>query len=331
MTATKRNEPSIDLSIIIVTYNSASEITDCLNSINKAAGDIRYEIIVVDNQSNDGTSDQLYERKDIRFIQNIINGGFGQANNIGAGAAKGSFLLFLNPDTAIKRGSLAQFVDTAKALPKLGLLAPKLISEDGALQRSIHRRYPNWWSHCIQYNFLLFTLIQRVSPGYDYTHFSTKDHEKPREILHAMGAAMLMPRQVFTKLGGFDESFFLYFEETDLCLRCHNAGYKLFYTPEITLLHKLGSSSGENQFGQASAHYQESAYRYFRKTKGGGYTYLLFCLTIVELWLNSILLVVYIWLGSSRLRLSGRGNMANTGLTFTRRAITWHTSNWRKV
>jgi GT2 family glycosyltransferase len=317
-------DQTIDLSIIIVSYNSESEILDCLKSIDEKVGALSHEVIVVDNASADRTQEIVEQKRPaVHLIKNPDNVGFGPANNLGLAQAKGTYVLFLNPDTVIDTGTLADLVTLATSLPSFGLLAPKLVSSDGTLQRSIHRRFPGWLSHIVQYNFLLFTVIQRLSPGYDYTLSGPKEHSYQHEILHAMGAAILIPHDVLKEVGGFDDRFFLYFEETELCLRVHKAGYKLYFTPKVVVEHRMGASSGERQFGQASVYYQESAYLYFAMTRGKAYTHLLKTITTLGLWSNYLFLAVYNRVMSRRSD-PERGQTARAGYTFTKRALVWH-------
>jgi GT2 family glycosyltransferase len=208
----------IDLSVIVVTYNSAGLIGPCLDSLLDAPG-MELEVFVVDNASADGTADRVHRRfPEVRLIQSPVNRGFGAANNLALPQCGGRRVLFLNPDTLVRPGALAAMSAFLGSRPQVGLAGPRLVYPDGRPQESVSHRY----------------LGQKYAPEL-YRGLQG-------EIAWVMGACMMAPVAVVRHVGGFDERFFLYAEEEDLCLRIRQAGWEIGFAGEAVVVHVGGYS-----------------------------------------------------------------------------------------
>jgi len=208
----------IDLSIIIVTHNSADLIGPCLDSVLEPSG-IPLEVFVVDNASADGTAGAIRQRlPGATLVENVENRGFGAANNQVLPQCRGRYHLFLNPDTMIRPGTLSAMVAFMDSHPHIGLAGPKLVYPDGMHQESVSYRY----------------LGQKYAPE---LFKGLKG-----DIAWVMGASMIARAGVIRQVGGFDERFFLYGEEEDLCLRIRRSGCGIGFIEAAVVVHVGGHS-----------------------------------------------------------------------------------------
>ncbi|TFE66066.1 glycosyl transferase [Methylacidiphilum sp. Yel] len=222
MMANRKIEEPIDWSVIIVTFQSQKVIKNCLESLFYQRG-VRSEIFVVDNNSTDGTKEILeaFSTK-IFFIENPSNEGFAKAANKALSRAKGRFVLFLNPDVVIKNPyfleKIAALFDEIKTV---GAIGPSLYYPDGQIQPTTSLQYPNqkWTLGSI--------------PKY------------PGNIAALLGACLAIRKEILDQIGGFDEDYFLYGEDQDICLRIRKLGFSLAYSPQIQAYH-IGGHSSEN-------------------------------------------------------------------------------------
>ena len=209
----------INMSIIIVNHNTREILKNCLNSIISNTKDINYEIIVIDNNSQDGSPEFIKKTfSEVRLIKNKENSGFGKANNLGASVTKGEYLFFLNSDTIIKDNSLNKLFFCAKKNKELGMIAPELLLKNGEKQEGAYGAEPT-----------LSTLV-----------FGKLTNSKRIDWLS--GAALLIRKSLFEKIQGFDENFFMYFEDVDLSLRVRKLGYGLAICDEAKIVHLVGRS-----------------------------------------------------------------------------------------
>ena len=205
----------IDLSIIIVNYNGAKFIADCLDTIFTHKTKYTYEIIVVDNHSQDNSLAILNDYNTrIRLIVNEANLGFSKANNQGLAVARGKFILFLNNDAFVQENAVDQLIDFFKSAKDAGLVAPQLLNKDGSTQ----------YNGSILSKFIFNT-------------------NKPKTTNFVVAAAILSSKEILVKVGGFDENFFFYNEDIDLCKSILKLGYKIYYVPEIRVVHFGGAST----------------------------------------------------------------------------------------
>lgn len=295
-----------ELSIIIVTYNSAQVIKNCLASIEaEAAQGTSVETLVVDNGSTDGTPELVRAGfPAVRLITGQGNVGFARGNNIGFGLARGRYLLMLNADTEIHPGGLRALVAFAEAHPEAGFVAPHLVNPDGSLQHSTFR-FPDFHQAFYGY-FEKQVPMDSVANG----RYLPSEYEHARRIEHALGAAVLIRRAAYEQIGGMDEKYALYFEETDWCFRCLRAGWQVWYTPEATIMH-LGAHSTRSDPERSSVLFARSQSYYWRKNYGW--------LKYAGLKIVTLLGLTY-WLVRSLWGLA-RGKI--TGEKFVKRAVSY--------
>lgn len=222
------------VSIIIVTYNSGEYIRRCLLSIVKYI-ESPHEIIIVDNHSTDNTIEKIKETKiKVSLVEQEINGGYSKANNKGAEKAVGELLFFLNPDTEVLNNSVNDLFKYLNNHQDIGIIAPKLIQGDSKVQLSV-RHFPTLWGVFKEYLFNQKNTYNAYAPSSD----------EPVEVDVVYAAAILIPKNIFKLVNGFDEKYFLYYEDIDLCKKIRKIGNKIIYYPQVSLRHQIGGS-GEN-------------------------------------------------------------------------------------
>lgn len=253
------------VSIIIVNYHVKEELFTCISSIVQSKPKIKYEIIVVDNDEVKTIKTELYKKyPQVVYVPNE-NKGFGQGNNIGVKKAKGDFLFILNPDTRIYKNCLDILVTLFKEDDRVGIAAPLLYHADNtpfALQ-GLDKLTP--FSAVFALSFIN-KLFPNNPVSKKYWNL-TWDKHSIQKVQAVPGTAFVIRRRLFVKLGGFDEHFFLYFEETDLCKRVCDAGLKLVMTPEAKVYHAWGSSTKKSK-QNINKIFMQSRFYYFRKHFG---------------------------------------------------------------
>jgi GT2 family glycosyltransferase len=230
-----RNQEMPVLSIILVSYNTAEFILSCLRSIEQCLPALAHEIIVVDNHSQD-ESWPLIRREfpGLNLMGNPTNVGFGRAVNQGFRAAKGKYILIMNPDVTLLPGSVEKALSYLEEHPEVALLLPKLLNSDGSLQFSCRTFFD------VQTLLLRRTPLRRFFTNHQVLRdhlMMDWDHEEPREVDWGMGACMFLRKEEIQDENIFDERFFLYFEDVDLCFRLKNEGRKVLYYPEAVMVH----------------------------------------------------------------------------------------------
>lgn len=259
----------MDLSIVIVNWNVKELLRGCLNSILAAepAGGPALEILVVDSASTDGSAAMVRaEFPRARLIASDRNLGYAGGNNAGAAAASGRYILLLNPDTEVRPGALARLVSYMDSRPRVGAAGPQLLWPDGSIQSS-RRRFPTLGSL-----FWESTLLEQWFPGNRYArayHMDDRSPLEPQAVDWVVGAALLVRRQAWQQVGPLEETFFMYFEETDWCRRCARAGWEVHYLPQARIVHYEGKSS-EQALAARTLRFQRSKLLYTRKYFGPG-------------------------------------------------------------
>jgi N-acetylglucosaminyl-diphospho-decaprenol L-rhamnosyltransferase len=213
------------ISYIIVTYNSAATITACLDSLKKLSG----EIIVVDNSSEDETVSKIEKYKQVVLIRSKDNLGFSKGCNLGAKQAKGDIFVFLNPDANINSEDFETKIFKNFEDEKIGALGPKFLYPDGSNQKTV-RNLPTIVNAFKEY-------ILRIKNSYDFYV-----PERRSEVEVILGACIVIKTFLFKKIGGFDERFFMYYEDITLCKKVRELGYKVVFDPEIQVEHIMGAS-----------------------------------------------------------------------------------------
>ncbi len=231
------------LSVIIVNYNVKYFIEVCLHSVFRAAEGIAAEVIVVDNNSKDDSCEMIRAKyPQVRLIENNENLGFSRANNQGVAVATGEYLLFLNPDTVMPEDFLRKMIDYMDAHPEAGSIGPRLIDGRGQYAPDGKKSFPSL-SVAIFKTTGINKIFKNSSYFNKYYAVHVKEHETA-EVDILSGCCMMVRRSVIDKVdGAFDEAYFMYCEDFDLCYRIQKAGYKNIYYPEVTLIHYKGEST----------------------------------------------------------------------------------------
>jgi N-acetylglucosaminyl-diphospho-decaprenol L-rhamnosyltransferase len=260
-------QKEIDLSIVIVNWNVRELLRQCLNSILETAAEfpVNFEIIIVDCASEDGSAEMV--RREFPRVQLIASGenlGYAAGNNLGISRANGRTILVLNPDTLIIGDALTRLLSYLEANPAVGVVGPQLHYADGSLQ-STRRRFPDR-----ALAFLESTLLGQIFPGCRrLRRFAMLDSDPniTQPVDWLVGAALLFRREVWQQTGGFDTTFFMYFEETDFCHRAKDKGWEIHYLPQAQIIHYEGKSS-EQVKAMRAIRFQRSKIRYYRKYYG---------------------------------------------------------------
>ena len=244
----------MDLSIIIVNYNVKEFLQNLLHSIAKAAGNILYEIIIVDNASNDGSVEFIREKfPGVKLIANKENLGFSKANNLGLAVAKGKYLLLLNPDTLLREDTLQKMIEFFESTPGAGMAGCKILNPDGTLQLACRRSFPGpWTSFCKVTGLSTLFPDSKIFARYNLTYL---DENQTYEVDAISGSFMMLKKDVFEKVGGLDEEFFMYGEDLDLCYRIQKSGYKVYYVHSTQIIHYKGESTKRSSFDETKVFY----------------------------------------------------------------------------
>ncbi len=256
-----------ELSVVIVSYRCRDLLRDCLDSLAPERETVDMEVLVYDNASGDDTLTAADGHPWVITEALPENVGFGRANNLGFDRARGRAVLALNPDTVITPGSLRACLDELWAHTDVGVLSPRLVDPDGNLDRRCKRGFPTPWS-----SFCYFTGLDRRLTGPRSTHYTAGwvDEHQAGDVGSVMGAFMLMRADALAEVGGFDEQFFMYAEDIDLCLRFIAKGWRVRYWPGVDVLHV---GSGSNVDGRrpaaADAAYFRTMAPFIRKHRPG--------------------------------------------------------------
>lgn len=248
-------DPSIELSVVIVSYRCAGLLRACLESLDANRADVVMEVEVLDNASGDGTIDAAREFDWVRATALDENLGFAKANNLGLSRARGRAILVLNPDTVIPPGGLRKCLDALWADPEVGLLSPRLVDPEGRFDRRCKRGFPTFWGLVCYFSGLDRTLHDRRSQRYTVGWLSDRE---AGDVEGVSGSFMLMRTTALHEVGGFDEQFFMYAEDMDLCLRFGEHGWRLRYWPGVDVIHV---GAGSNVDGKRPAMANEAYFR----------------------------------------------------------------------
>jgi len=246
------------VSIILVNFNGEDVLVDCLSSLEKFVPKHNSEIIVVDNNSQDNSINIIESNfPDVRLIKLPQNLGFGTGNNAGAKEAKGDFLFLLNTDTIVTSDFLPHLLELMSSNSDVGIIGPKLVFPDGKFQVS--------FSPEISFaGEIRAKKMHKNSYDENKLYLIEKDFQSIRDVDIVVGAAFFIRKDLFDLLGGFDEKFFMYFEESDLCKRVRDKGYKILYTPHISIVHLRGHSVKKSS-DRMSLEYRKSQIYYYHK------------------------------------------------------------------
>ena len=254
----------LDLSICIVTYQARDYLENCLYSINEHTHGLNYELLIVDNGSQDGTSNMLRQAfPDTTLIVNHNNLGFTKPANQAMKAAQGDAVLLLNPDTLISSNAFKKMINFLDENPSVGIVGPKVLNPDGTLQGPCRRSEARPWDVFTYFSGLaaLFPKDKRFS-GYTMSYL---DENSPNEVQGVSGSCMMIRRDVIDQIGYFDELFFAYQEDADYCLRARKAGWMVFYDPEAVITHYGGQGGSRVEPYRSILAWHKSYFLYYRK------------------------------------------------------------------
>jgi GT2 family glycosyltransferase len=241
------------LSVLLVNYNDRENLSRCLDSLKSHIRDIPHEIIVVDNDSSDGSQEFIREsHPDVKLILSRENIGFARANNLGLQECRGEFILLLNTDTVVMPDAIDILMEAIRSSPGLGAVGPALFLKEKNYQVSFGRRV-SFWPELLQKGFLnhFYRIKLRFFP-------------KPRTVGWLSAACLLAKHSVLKNVGYFDENFFLYFEDIDLCVRIRKSGYDLLFQPRAKVSH-IGGATTSNMKWLSRFHYRKSQLYFYRK------------------------------------------------------------------
>jgi len=250
----------IDLSILIVSWNTKEFLLRCIRAASKKEGGISREIIVVDNGSQDGSVNEVKQAfLFVQVIENERNLGFAKAVNQGLQKASGRYVLLLNPDTQVKNGAIEQLVSFMDGCSDAGVAGAQLLNGDGSKQTSI-ANFPSLATELLNKS-LLRWLFSKKFPGKE------RNYSEPVEVDSVIGACMMVRRTALEQVGLLDEDYFLFLEETDWCYRMKRAGWKVYHVPQAEVYHFQGKSA-EAERKRAKVEYFRSRYHFFEKNRG---------------------------------------------------------------
>ena len=255
----------MDVSVIIVNWNTKEILRDCLGSVCEQAGDLDYEVIVVDNASTDGSVEMIrrdFER--VVLIENARNNGFATANNQGMAVAKGRYVLLLNSDTVVLDGAIAKTVSFADAHPRAGVTGCRVLNPDRTLQPTCFM-FPS-----ILNMFLSSTYLYKLFPRsrfFGRERMTWWDRSDVRQVDVVTGCFMLVRREAIDQVGVMDERFFMYAEETDWCYRFRKNGWEVMFTPTGQIIHLGGQSTAKRPVAMI-VQLRLSILRFIRKHSG---------------------------------------------------------------
>jgi GT2 family glycosyltransferase/lipopolysaccharide/colanic/teichoic acid biosynthesis glycosyltransferase len=253
----------MDLSIIIITYNSRLPVERCLASLEAHEPACTHETIVIDNASADGTAEAVasgFPR--VRVVANGENLGYSRAVNQGMRLSSGRAILIINPDIVVRDGSIDRLMEFMDSHPDAGIVGSKLVYQDGTVQPSCRSFYTV--SALLYRRTLLGKLFPRAKPLREHLMLDY-DHETPRAVDWLIGACMLVRREALAKVGAMDERFFLYFEDIDWCYRMKNHGWSVYYVPASVMVHTYERSSARSILRKPFLFHMLSLLRYYEK------------------------------------------------------------------
>ena len=250
----------MDLSIIIVNWNTEEYLLHCLRSIFEMGQGRDWEVIVVDNGSQDGSGREVEKAFPfVHLVSNEKNLGFAKAVNQGLQKASGRYALLLNPDTQMKHEAIERLVSFMDAHSDVGVAGAQLLNADGSKQNSI-ANFPSLATELLNKSLLRWLSPNRF-PGKE------KSYAGPIEVDSVIGACMVVRREAMEQVGLLDEDYFLFLEETDWCYRMKRAGWKIYHVPQAEVYHFQGKSA-ETAKKRARVEFYRSRYHFFRKNRG---------------------------------------------------------------
>lgn len=280
----------MQLSVIIVNYNVRLFLEQSLCSVQKAVAGMQAEIILIDNNSTDGSLDYLQPRfPAVRFIANTVNVGFGKACNQGLKEAKGEYILFLNPDTIVAEDCFEKCISFFIAHPDAGAVGVKMLDGSGEFLKESKRSFPSPATSLYKLSGL--SKLFPTSRTFSNYHLGHLDENKEHEVDVLAGAFMMIRKEVLDKTGGFDEVFFMYGEDVDLSYRIQKAGYKNYYFPGTEIIHFKGESTKKGSMNYVRMFYNAMSI-FVRKHYGGNKAGVFNFFIHLAIWLRAMMTAI---------------------------------------
>lgn len=264
----------VKLSICIVTYQARKYLRQCLQSVAENPPSVKYEIIVVDNQSADGTLEMLKGQfPQVQIIENRENKGFTAPTNQALRQAVGDYLVLLNPDTHVHPQAFDNLIAFMKRHPDAGICGPKVLNLDGSMQKPCRRGESRPWA--VFSYFLGFSRLFPKSKLFGEYLMNYIDEDLIHQVAGVSGSCMLIRRQVIDQIGYLDELFFAYQEDADYCLQARRSGWNVYYVPTAHITHYGGEGGSRVHPYRSIYAWHYSYFLYFRKNFASDYFFLL--------------------------------------------------------
>jgi GT2 family glycosyltransferase len=250
-----------ELDVVIVSYRCEAMLRDCLSSLRLHPATRPMGVHVVDNASGDGTADMVArEFAEVTLTRNASNAGFSAANNLAIRAGRAPFILCLNPDTRVTEGALDRMLDVIEAHPEVGVAGPRLVLEDGGLDHAAKRSFPTPLSALGHFSGLG---ARKGAPGALAGYRAPDVEQGPVDAIN--GAFMLIRRAALEEVGVFDEGYWMYMEDLDLCFRLAQAGWLTWYEPSATVIHVKAGTSGQLRSPRLNIAFHRGMGRFYRR------------------------------------------------------------------
>ncbi len=260
---------SIDISIILVNWNTSRLLSMCISVLTEQLHELNYDLWVVDNASTDGSLSMLKESyPDVQVIANLQNVGFAAANNQAMRETPGRYFLLINTDAFPRTGAIQALYSLAEKNKRAAIIGAHLLNSDGSFQGSFVK-FPNLWQE-----FLMLSGLGRIIYGPWYPNQIPHPREQARIVDYVQGACLLVRREAYEAVGGFDERYFMYSEEVDWCFAMRKTGWEVWYQPDAIVTH-IGGASSKDRMAQKEMDLYLSRVRFFHKNYGPLPTFLL--------------------------------------------------------
>ncbi len=285
----------MDISVCIVNFNSKKQLEKCLNTIKPAIKPLSFEVIIIDNYSKDGSQELIKKHfEKVRLITNNRNNGYTSEINRAMKIGKGKYKLIMNPDSRLMPKSISNLATFMQQKKRSGIAGPLVLNEDGSFQWSCRRGVARPFAV-----FCYFLGIAKLFPQYPiFTgyHLNHLDVKEINEVSGVSGSCMLVDQELINDIGYFDERFFAYQEDSDYCLRAINSGWKVYYNPNSTVIHK-GGHGGSNSVPFRSIFEWHRSYilyyfKHFSKDYGIVFNSLYFVIMVSKLIFSEILFMI---------------------------------------
>ncbi len=291
------NQP-LDLSVIIVSWNTKDLLQNCLNSVYAETKNISFEVFVVDNASSDGSAEMVdRELPQVHLIQNNQNLGFAKANNQAIRQSRGRYVLLLNPDTVVLDGALDKMVAFMETHHQAGVLTCKIFKPDGTVQPSARTHFGTLLGGTLLAHLRFIALmwvhrhfLRRQAPGNSLGGFLSNDNII-REVSWVLGACMMVRRETISQVGLLDEQLFLSGEEVDWCYRAKQKGWNIYFLPDARIIHYHGQST--RQASNVRVYSYQSMFKFAKKYRGKPYAICLRIVRLVDVSLRILLLSIH--------------------------------------